>query len=432
MKHLILYLILVLVIVNRASSQTLSEADSALIGGNYEVAIRIYSLFLEEDSTSYGALFGLARAHAFSGQRKKAIQLFSDLLFLYPGDPDALLGRGRVLAWEKQYDEAELDLQSVTEKFPDYADAWSALGDVYLWSGDTVKATTTYSKWVELQPNNSASYIARAKAHRAARRFIQAREDLQAARAKGGNQMEINMLVRSIDRIPGATPWEGFLVYVFQTFTPERPNWHTYSPSLRRDLPYGSVRFVILQTARFSKRDESVALDSYLDLWQRAYGNFYVQTSVNPEFLPKLVYSAEIFQGLGKGWEISASYRNMRWGGKPVSIYGSSVAKYVGNWYLRERTTYVPNADGYGLSIAGFARLYFSTVDDFFEIGAGKGKTLELSNFGSDHEYDNFFIVARLEKFLNHRMGFVLSTVYENDEQGPDSRNLSLGIKRRW
>lgn len=65
----------------------------------------------------------------------EAIQAFSDMLALYPDDPDARLGRGRVLAWEKRYGNAESDLRLVTNRLPTYADAWSALGDLYPWSG---------------------------------------------------------------------------------------------------------------------------------------------------------------------------------------------------------------------------------------------------------------------------------------------------------
>ena len=68
----------------------------------------------------------------------------------YPDDADALLGRGRVYAWEKRFDEATKDLRILTEKFPNYADAWSALGDLYLWSGRADLALSAYTKWAEL------------------------------------------------------------------------------------------------------------------------------------------------------------------------------------------------------------------------------------------------------------------------------------------
>ena len=411
---------------------SLSKADSALSVGDYEQAIRIYNLILEQDPSLYGALFGLAHALAFSGKRTEAILAYSKILDLYPRDPDARLGRGRVFAWEGQYAKAESDLRTVAEDFPDYADVWSALGDVYLWSGNPDRATAAYTKLIDLQPGGPTPYIARAKAHRDSRRFSWARDDLQSARLRGGNRKEVDRLTRLIDRIPGATPWEGFHSYEFQSFTQERPVWHTYSPSVRRDLPYGSVRLIILRTTRFSKRGQLVALDSYFDLWRRSYGNFYLQTSANPSYLPKLVYSAEIFQGLGKGWELSAWYRYMGWVGKRVGIYGASVAKYVGDWYLRERTTFVPEKDGYTLSIAGFVRRYFATVDDFLEVGVGTGKKLETSSVHSDLESKSLFISVRLEKFVTTRIGLVLSGSYEDGETTPTRRGLSLGIKHRW
>lgn len=432
MKHLILYLILVLVTVIRSSSQTLSEADSALIEGNYEIAIRIYSLFLEENSTSYEALFGLARAFAFSDKPREAIQTFTDLLFLYPGDPDALLGRGRVFAWEQRFIEAELDLTTVSKKYPAYGDAWSALGDMYLWSGDPQKASEMYGIWMDLYPDSPDPYLKRANAYLASRLFPQARENLRIARKKGIEKKKIDSMIRSINRIPGATQWEGFVFYGFHTFTMDRPTWHTYSPSVKRDLDFGSIRFIVLRTSRFSKWDGSLAVDNYIDLRPRVYGNFYLQIATKPDFLPKRVFSTEIFQSLGEGWEISASYRNMQWSKNSVDIYGTSLAKYAGNYYLRGRFTMVPDSEDFSISMSSFIRRYLKTVDDFIEIGLGRGDKVETYQQTSDWERSNLFIIIRSEIFFLGNTGLVLSVAYNNKKDAPSSRNLSLGIKQRW
>ena len=68
----------------------------------------------------------------------------------------------------------------------------------------------------ELSPNEPGPYIARAKAHRDARRFSLAREELFSARVKGGDRDEIDRLLRELDRIPSALPWEASLAYAFE------------------------------------------------------------------------------------------------------------------------------------------------------------------------------------------------------------------------
>lgn len=431
MKHLIVYLILVSVIVGGASSQTLSEADSALIEGNYDLAIQIYTFFLEEDSTSYAALFGLARAFAFSDKPGEAIQAFTDLLFLYPGDPDALLGRGRVYAWEHRFIGAEIDLTTVTKNYPEYGDAWSALGDMYLWSGEPVKALEMYSIWMAVDPDSPDPHMKRANAYVALRLFPQAREDLRIAGDRGIERKRIDSMIRSINRIPGATVWEGFMFYGFHAFTLDRPNWHTYSPSVKRDWNSGSIRFVVLRTSRFSKWDGSLAVDSYVDLRPRVYGNFYLQIASKPDFLPNRVFSTEIFHGVGEGWEISASYRNMRWNEKSVGIYGTSLAKYTGNYYLRGRFTVVPGED-FSISVSSFVRRYLKTVDDFIEIGLGRGDKIETFRQTSDWERSNLFMIIRSETFFLGSTGLVFSLAYNSKKNSPSSRILSLGIKQRW
>ncbi|MFQ6616433.1 MAG: YaiO family outer membrane beta-barrel protein [Fidelibacterota bacterium] len=409
----------------------IATADSALSAGDYATALRVYSEYLEKDSTSYPALMGIARSLAYSGESTQALETYTRLLSLYPGDPDALLGRGRTLAWEKRFAEAERDLVSVVERYPSYSDAWSALGNLYVWSGDLQKARGTLSRWMEELPDDPGPYLALAKVNRSERRFQKARKNLRIAQEKGGNKEEIDRLLRTLNRIVGATPWEGTFLYTFQSFTQDRPSWHTYAPSIRRDIPKGSVRFVVLRTVRFSQWDDLIALDSYLDLWRRSYGNFYVETSTRPGFLPRLVFSGEIFQGVGNGWELSISYRNMRWTGNPVSIWGGSLAKYVGALYLRGRATLVPKASGSTLSVQGFGRLYLDTVDDFVEMGIGLGRevgsSLESEAFGGE----SLLVSVRGETFLTKRIGVAVSAVYERNS-GYESRNVSLGIKHRW
>jgi len=90
-----------------------------------------------------------------------------------------------------------------------------------------------------------------------------------------------------------------------------------------------------LVARRFSLTDHAFALDGYTDAWSRAYLNLRCQYSPNATLYPRQAYRAELFQGIGRGWEPSLSYDHMSFTSTKVDMYGVGFGKYVGNWYLR-------------------------------------------------------------------------------------------------
>ena len=88
----------------------------------------------QDGPPSFDQQFQSARGLAIAGQRESAITAYTALLQRSPGNADVLLGRGRLYSWMGRWSEAEADLRAATVAAPDYADAWSALGDLYLWS----------------------------------------------------------------------------------------------------------------------------------------------------------------------------------------------------------------------------------------------------------------------------------------------------------
>ena len=52
----------------------------------------------------------------------------------YPNYADARILKGRTLAWEGKYDEAEFELLNVIKRTPYYYDCYLAIMDLYWWS----------------------------------------------------------------------------------------------------------------------------------------------------------------------------------------------------------------------------------------------------------------------------------------------------------
>ncbi|OGR83740.1 MAG: hypothetical protein A2901_02140 [Elusimicrobia bacterium RIFCSPLOWO2_01_FULL_54_10] len=338
-------------------------------------------------------------------------------------DLDSRLAQGRKHAWSGDFRKAEEEILYVTRQNSKYADAWSALGDVYLWSGRPEKALESYAIVIGLMPKDSAGYVSRAKAFRDLRKFSQARTDLARARQLGGNQEEIYKILRDLDRIPSSEPWESSFMVDYQSFSSEREEWLAYTAALKREHPLGSTRLEASQAKRFSMRDKSLALDNYLNLWKRAYANVRYQGAFEANFLPKHDSLVEIFQGAGTGWEISGSYRFLDFPADRADQYAVFLARYVSRYYIRAKSSYVPDNAGGGHSQQLFFRVYGNSVDNLIEFSGG---------FGKENARAHSFYGVKIQKFVFQRLGVALSANYEDVERTPSRRGFTAQILYRW
>ena len=88
---------------------------------------------------SYDEIFMRAREFAFNNERDKARLLCNYVLNEFPDDADARTLKGRTLAWDKKYDQAENELLEVIKRSPFYSDSYLALMDIYWWSDQNEK-----------------------------------------------------------------------------------------------------------------------------------------------------------------------------------------------------------------------------------------------------------------------------------------------------
>jgi len=421
-------LLLILLIVQPLFADTLSDADNALSSGDYRAAIEAYRLYLKDNPSSYEGRFGLARALAYSDNHTESIELLNGLLSDHSGDPDCLLLRGLVYSWQERFDAAEDDLKQVTGDHPDYVDAWSALGDVYRWSGSPEKAVTAYTRWIELQPDNPEPYIARARAHTDSRYFPLAREDLHEARTLRGDDDRIDDILRWVARNPASSLWEASLKLNVTTFTPGRADWNSYETSIRREFSSGTLVVTFIRASRWDKWDNALMLDGYLDLWRRAYGNLRVQTA-KAVVLQRMDYIAEIFQGIGTGWEVSGGYRLMQFADKDEHVIILSVGKFIKSWYLRERLYLIEDSGRIGQTHSVMARLYIGKIDDYFELILGLSNTPE--DLDTEIRDDILYKVSyelTVQKFIYAHLGFSLAGLYKGERKGPIERAFTLKL----
>lgn len=85
-------------------------------------------------------LFMIAREVAFKKQYKDALLLCDYVLKDSPNHFDARTLKGRIYAWNGEYQKAEEELKAIIERGPRYQDAYNAMLDMYWWSDQPKKA----------------------------------------------------------------------------------------------------------------------------------------------------------------------------------------------------------------------------------------------------------------------------------------------------
>jgi len=392
---------------------------------------------------SYDQQFQTARALANSGQREEAIQAFSDLLVRSPGNADVLLGRGQVYARMGRWPEAEADLLAATAASPGYADAWSALGDMYMWSDRPRQAIDQFARWVDLRPADPAPHIARGRAYRAAGENAAARVDFDAALALGADAGQIDSYLLSLmprvnnpeAAVPAGFLWFATLGASWTEFSPSREGWSDDILSVRRHFERGSLALESVDARRFGSSDHAWALDGYLDLWSRAYVNLRYQQGPDETLYPARSYYGELFQGAGRGWELSGSYSRLDFSSSNVDIYGIGVGKYVGNYYIRLRHLYTPGNGSHSNSDRLLVRYYYAgDGDNYVEVNAGAGTTNADTpgNPGASTQTNTSAVGVAFVKFPTPHWGFKIGADYGHESNSFNSRGISGKLYLRW
>jgi len=396
--------------------------------------------FAQEAPDSLTLQLQQIREQSEANNRAATIARYSALLSEHPGNGDVLLARGRTYAWEGQYAAAEADLQQVVKNSPTYADAWSALGDMYRWSDRPQQAADAYSHWIELAPQDPAARIARGRELRVLGQTAAARADFDAAASLGADPKEIAELRLSLlPRManPDAVAADGYrwgasLGWDHTRFSGDRDSWNDNDLTLRRYFPRGSLGLELLRADHFNTSDTAWALDGYAPLWSRAYANLRYQRGPSSGVLPRQSWRVEVFQGVGSGWELSASVDQLRFS-DTTEFYGVGVGRYVGNWYGRYKLQHVPGVGSGSWSHRVLLRNYYKgDADDYLEVSVSSGRSTDLDRFGGVVRDNNAAIGVAWRHQVTPNWGFKLGAGYADDDSGFDEQRLSGSIYTRW
>ncbi|RMF10238.1 MAG: YaiO family outer membrane beta-barrel protein [Candidatus Neomarinimicrobiota bacterium] len=396
--------LLILLLLQWAQAQfPATMVDTLLQTGKYDEILRICQSELLEDSTSYEALFNAARAAAFKQDYDTALRYYDLFLTHYPHDPDGHLGKGRVLAWSGDYPRAELEFLAVTDTFPDYTDAWVALGSLYLWWHQPEKAIAVYTRLLEKEPTNSRYYFIRGKQYLAVNETVAARRDLVQALKLGYDRDQVDPLLKTLSRQVVTDTWSAGLVVQHDRFLPQNESWTALSAKVLRNFSHGTGLLYVTNNSRYGKQDQALLLDSYFDLWPGAYGNWTHQVALGADFLPLNTYRLEIIQSIGLGWEASGSYGHMNFPHSNVDLYSVMGGKYAGNYYGRLRYLLAISGPNMDHSLILSLRRYLSSAFNFVDITTGLSTKLFKNVYLGDalSQSGSYFAVVMVQHRWN-------------------------------
>jgi lipoteichoic acid synthase len=114
---------------------------------------------------NFDQTFQVARDKAFKKEREEARLLCDYILNELPNHSDARTLKGRTLAWDGDYSNAELELLNVIKRSPYYGDSYLALLDLYWWSTQEEKSEKIYRQALKNKIENPEAGFKMAKAY---------------------------------------------------------------------------------------------------------------------------------------------------------------------------------------------------------------------------------------------------------------------------
>lgn len=376
-----------------------------------------------------------------SGQAAAAESAYASLIERSPGDPDHWLGRGLARSRQSNWGGAMQDLEKAVELAPGYADAWSALADVYRWNDRWAPAADAYARLAALRPEDAQVQVLRARVLWQLGDVAESRRAAQRALQLGAARADLPMLDEKsvserVAQASGSNPDRGYdwalSAGVARTLAGSSSAIEN-SMALRRYTPWGSIALERMSLRRFGNVDQAWAVDAYPRLWSGAYANVRYQSAESASLYPNRSWRFELFQNIGSGWELAASHDELGFG-SGVRIEGAAVGKYWGNFYARWRHQTVRSDSSSGKGDRFLIRYYYEgDADHYVEANVSQGRSDDFASALLQTSRSDSRGVAWYH-FIDRLWGFKvgLSESRDTSAYNARARDVSASLIRRW
>ncbi len=313
-----------------------------------------------------------ARARALGGKRIEALRMLDEILREDPVDSDALTLRGTVLSWEGRFDEARRDLEQVLARKRDHGDALPALVGMELWADQPQRADELARDALVRNPQNTTLLYLRARALRNLNRRAESVKLLRRLiEIDPRHQEGAQMLDGFKEELRG---WEAGVSHGVSWFSDGRTPWRETQASLYKKTRLGTVGATFWRADRFGLHSHQAELEMYPRIRPGTYAYVGASYSFDANLYARYRLDAELFQGVGHGFEISGGLRRLGFRSN-VDVYTGSVTRYRGDWMFTLRAFLTPDSVGTSRSFQLNARRYFGDGRDFIGVRVGRGSS---------------------------------------------------------
>ncbi len=221
--------------------------------------------------------------------------------------------------------------------------------------------------------------------------------------------------------------------YTYVSFRGDTDPWKLTAFSLSRRTDAGSIIGRVTYANRFATNGVQVEADAYPHLSSRTYAYLNAGYSGSTIF-PEWRFGAELFGNLPDAWEASAGFRQLRFGGAPVTLLTGSVGKYIGNYWFSVRPFVRQKPSGTSASGSLTARRYFEDGDHYIGARVSYGNTPSDRLTPDEVNRSNSFSAGvHGSTGLARRLLGTWSLGYDHEELAPfrirESVTASAGLK---
>lgn len=184
---------------------------------------------------AYGAPDREAGDAAFdAGASERALALYDEILAANPSDINALLRSGKLLSWDRKYDEALARYDRALAREPENVDVLLERGKVLLWSQRYDEAILAFDRVSALAPNEPWALCGTAQAYAWRGRGKEARPFYERALAAAPGMKEALLGLAYLDLADGDAAKAALRVAVLRAKDPADPEVVTLVKEVRR------------------------------------------------------------------------------------------------------------------------------------------------------------------------------------------------------
>lgn len=331
-----------LLIVTLFAPKPVLANDLVAVANIQEQDVETLRKQLQSDPDNTALKYQLARQYNFSGQYRKAIELFDNLLKINPDNADYLLGIGQSYLWSERAG-ASLDyLQKAARLAPDYEAVQRALAQAYRITGQTEKANAVYRD--------------------ALTRFDRpdwAVAGLQTAPRRDYPEFGLRLSQHMEDL----------------DYSPD--NWRRSRLALTGYYSDRSFTVFAEDSEHFELDDKTFGISVVLPLFAKSWISTEATLSPSHRFTPEYSFYAQLGHSLDGGWGLLAGIRHRKYPDSTVNIIDATLEKYLGNFRFAY-TLFASDSDTAGSATSHRLQAgYYFAEENSVQIAVTTGEEVE-------------------------------------------------------